>query len=211
MIRNSGQRKLGSPAGWFTLASLRREGGWIRAEYDSDRPCSLVPGRVPVQASGTSEERGLRPLASVRRTGAGFVWLWLAVALTGCATRQPASPFIIRSGHGPLEAGRFASSKLDRRKIEDASRQALAERAATRARVPLSIEGADPLLRDALAAVGRRESPDSHIAVAMNYWRLRVYDAAFDHYSEALRLDPKNATALDGRARVWRHWGMTEP
>jgi tetratricopeptide (TPR) repeat protein len=150
-------------------------------------------------------------LASVRQTGRGFVWLWLAISLTGCAAHQSASPFIIRSGHGSLEAGRTVSSKIDRRKIEDASRKALAERAASRALVPLSIEGVDPPLRDALAALGRQESPDSHIAVAMNYWRLRVYDAAFDHYSAAIRLDPKNATALDGRARVWRHWGMTEP
>jgi tetratricopeptide (TPR) repeat protein len=147
----------------------------------------------------------------MRQTGAGFVWLWLAIALTGCATHQSASPFIIRRGHGPLDAGHLVSSKLDRRKIEDASRQAQAERAATRERAPLSIEGIDPLLRDAIASLGRHESPEAHIAVAVNYWRLRVYDAAFDHYSDALRLDPKNATALDGRARVWRHWGMMEP
>ena len=36
-----------------------------------------------------------------------------------------------------------------------------------------------------------------------------MFDAAFDHFSDAIRLEPKNVTAWEGRARVWRQWGMT--
>jgi len=72
-----------------------------------------------------------------------------------------------------------------------------------------SIEGLDPSLRDALASLARRPTPEAHIAVARNYWRVGVFDAAFDHFSHALVLDPKNVDAWDGRARVWRHWRMT--
>jgi tetratricopeptide (TPR) repeat protein len=134
----------------------------------------------------------------------------LAGALTGCATRPPSTPFIVRSGHGPLDAGHTVPIKPARRaEIERAGREAQAARAAERQPVP-AIEHLDARLRTALAALGHHESADTHIGVAVNYWRLGVYDAAFDQYSDALRLEPKNATALDGRARIWRHWGITE-
>jgi tetratricopeptide (TPR) repeat protein len=138
--------------------------------------------------------------------------LGLSLALAGCAARQPANRFIIRNGHGPIDGGRSVPmKKADHRRIEQASREAVAKRAAERPEALPSIERLDKPLREALAALGRQETPAAHLAVAQNYWRLRVYDAAFDHYSDALTLDPKNVVALDGRARVWRHWGMTGP
>ena len=46
--------------------------------------------------------------------------------------------------------------------------------------------------------------------MAQQYSRLGVYDAAFDQYSDAIwRSTPKSVAAWDGRARVWRDWGMT--
>ena len=41
--------------------------------------------------------------------------------------------------------------------------------------------------------------------------RVGVRDMAFDHYSEALRLDPRNIAAFDGRARLWRDVGFLAP
>jgi Flp pilus assembly protein TadD len=38
-----------------------------------------------------------------------------------------------------------------------------------------------------------------------------VTDAAFDHYSDALRLEPRSVAALDGRARLWRDTGLLGP
>ena len=38
-----------------------------------------------------------------------------------------------------------------------------------------------------------------------------VQDLAFDHYTDALRLEPRNIAALDGRARLWRDAGLLLP
>ena len=145
------------------------------------------------------------------RTPAALVSLLLALLLPACAARQPSSPFIIRSGHGPIDAGHLpAPSKSQRQEMEHARREALAKRAAERPETLPSIERLDRGLRESLAALGRQDTAQGHILVARNYSRVGVYDAAFDQYSDALALEPKSVVAWDERARVWRHWGMTE-
>ena len=145
------------------------------------------------------------------RTSAALVSLLLALLLPACAARQPSSPFIIRSGHGPIDAGHLqAPSRSQRQANEHATREALAKRAANQPATLPSIERLDAGLRESLAALGRQETPGAHIQVARNYSRVGVYDAAFDQYSDALALDPRSVVAWDERARVWRHWGLTE-
>ena len=134
------------------------------------------------------------------------------VSATGCATRSTSSPFIIKNGSGPVDVGHGVGfKKIDRGQIERARREALARRAAAAPEQLRSIEGTDVALRNALAALGQLESAAAHVAVAQQYWRLHVYDAVYDHYTDAIRLEPRNVTAWDGRARVWRQWHMTEP
>jgi Flp pilus assembly protein TadD len=53
-------------------------------------------------------------------------------------------------------------------------------------------------------------SADRHRSVASAYRRLRIDDAAFDHLKAATRLDPEDAIAYDGLARIWRDWGFPE-
>jgi len=84
----------------------------------------------------------------------------------------------------------------------------MAKRGADRPAALRSIEQVDPKLRESLAVLARGATPATHVAVAANYWRLRVYDAAYTHYDDAVRLDKKDAAALEGRARVWRQWGL---
>lgn len=99
-------------------------------------------------------------------------------------------------------------TEVDRDAIERARREALAQRAAEpKAKLP-SVEGSDPALREALAALGRRPSPAAHVTVGLAYERFGIRDLAFDHYSDALRLDPEYAPAWDRRARLWRDWHM---
>jgi Flp pilus assembly protein TadD len=74
-----------------------------------------------------------------------------------------------------------------------------------------SIEQNDPELRLALSSLQREPSPAAHVAVAVAYHRLRVLDAAFDQFSQAISLDSRNVAAWDGRARLWRDWGMIAP
>ncbi len=145
------------------------------------------------------------------RTSAALTSMLLALLLPACAARQPSSRFIIQGGHGPIDAGHLpAQSKSQRQDMEHARREALAKRAAERPATLPSIERVDRGLRESLAALGRQETPQAHIEVARNYSRVHVYDAAFDQYSDALALDPRSVVAWDERARVWRHWGMTE-
>ena len=53
-------------------------------------------------------------------------------------------------------------------------------------------------------------TPAHHRAVADEYRRLQILDAAFDHLSAATRLNPQDAAAYDARARIWRDWGHPE-
>ena len=89
-----------------------------------------------------------------------------------------------------------------------AVREAQAKRAAEpRPSLPV-VEGRDPALKDALAALGKAPSAAAHLRVGQEYYRLGIRDLAFDHYSDALTLDGRSAAAFDGRARVWRDWGF---
>lgn len=75
----------------------------------------------------------------------------------------------------------------------------------SRAMLP-SLEGTDPVLRDALAALTLAPTPANHWRVGEAYRRAHVPDQAHDHFREAVRLDPRFAPGWDGLARVWRDW-----
>jgi Flp pilus assembly protein TadD len=85
------------------------------------------------------------------------------------------------------------------RKASEAARPA--ERAAT-------FEATNPPLAAALEALKAAPSAIQEDRVAELYRRAGILDAAYDHYTHALRLDPHDATAFDGRARIWRDWGF---
>lgn len=131
-------------------------------------------------------------------------------ALTGCATRPPNSPFVLRKGSGPIDLGKTVPApKIDPTMFEHAKREGLAARAASRPADLPSIEGTDRALRESLAALGRGQTAAAEVRVAQDYWRVKVFDAAFDHFSDAIRFEPRNVTAWEGRAIIWRQWGMT--
>jgi tetratricopeptide (TPR) repeat protein len=73
-----------------------------------------------------------------------------------------------------------------------------------------TVESQDKALAAALLRLVLIPTPDSHRAVAVEYRRLRILDAAFDHLTAATRLDPRDAAAYDARARIWRDWGAPE-
>lgn len=70
-----------------------------------------------------------------------------------------------------------------------------------------TVESHDPALAAALLRLALLPTPAHHRAVADEYRRLRIMDAAFDHLNAATRLDPRDAAAYDARARIWRDWG----
>lgn len=137
-----------------------------------------------------------------------------AVMAAGCAGRSATSgPFVRKGGPGFVDVGGppLAATPAAQEEIERATREAVAKRAAEKAAPLPSIEGRDRGLRDALAELGKAPSAARHIRVAEAYRRVGVTDAAFDHYSDALRLAPRSIAALDGRARLWRDTGLLGP
>ena len=143
----------------------------------------------------------------------------VAAAITGgCAARGPQSlseRFVHRASTSEVNA----PARSDRATPESiAQREALAAAIArmrqASAALPARTTGAqtledqDPELAAARAELALAPSARHHHRVAQAYARLRVFDAAYDHFSAALQLDKKDAFSYDGRARVWREWGF---
>jgi Flp pilus assembly protein TadD len=93
--------------------------------------------------------------------------------------------------------------------------RALSVEAAAAPQRVATIEASDPDLKAALAEYILVPSPTSAGAVAAAYARLRVFDSAYVFFGRALRMDPTDAAAHDGLARLWRdsglpHLGLTD-
>jgi tetratricopeptide (TPR) repeat protein len=71
-----------------------------------------------------------------------------------------------------------------------------------------TLERSDPELAEARLRLTVAPTAENHRRVAEAYARHRVLDAAYDHFAAALRLAPRDATSLDGLARIWRDWGF---
>lgn len=138
----------------------------------------------------------------------GLVGLVLAgvvvVSATACAARG-----------GPRQAGVSPSPETAAREASRDSlevfvgklreRSALARPASERAQ---TLESRDPGLSGALLRSTLRPSAWAHRAVAREYARLGVLDVAHEHLSAAVAMDPTDAAAWDGLARIWRDWGF---
>jgi tetratricopeptide (TPR) repeat protein len=63
----------------------------------------------------------------------------------------------------------------------------------------------------ALGAAVARHAADptvrSEVELAQVYRDAGILDQAYDHYEAATRLNPREAAAWDGLARIWRDWG----
>lgn len=75
---------------------------------------------------------------------------------------------------------------------------------------PQRLEDFDAELREAHAALSAARTSRNHVRVAQAYRRLGVLDSAVDHFSQALKLEPDDVSALDGRARLWRDVGLLQ-
>jgi tetratricopeptide (TPR) repeat protein len=72
------------------------------------------------------------------------------------------------------------------------------------------VEAVDPDLRDALARHAPGPTADTSRAVAHEYARLGIFDRAYQFFSQAIRLNPSDAAAYDGLARLWRTSGLPQ-
>ncbi|MEQ1726822.1 MAG: tetratricopeptide repeat protein [Vicinamibacterales bacterium] len=64
----------------------------------------------------------------------------------------------------------------------------------------------------ALAKLRQQTMPtlENERTLAQVYASAGVLDAAFDHFTAALLLDPHDVPSLDGLARIWRDWGYLQ-
>lgn len=72
------------------------------------------------------------------------------------------------------------------------------------------LEATDRPLMTTLAELANNPSAESHRRVAQEYVRLHVLDLAHEHFTEAVLLDPADATSYDALARIWRDWGVPQ-
>jgi tetratricopeptide (TPR) repeat protein len=64
-----------------------------------------------------------------------------------------------------------------------------------------------PPLGAALARHAAAPTVGHEVELAHAYREAGILDQAYDHYETAAHLDPGNAAAWDGLARIWRDWG----
>ena len=129
------------------------------------------------------------------------------VATTGCAARGRAAaaaaapaPATTAGPEGPAD-GSLHEYIAKVRHVSSAARPANPTAATT-------LEGRDPELAAALLHVQVSPSAEWHLVAGGLYRQHSVLDAAYRHYNAAAKLQPRNAEAYDGLARIWRDWGL---
>jgi tetratricopeptide (TPR) repeat protein len=75
---------------------------------------------------------------------------------------------------------------------------------------PATVERSSPALSEALAWLSVDPTPENRVAVGDAYRGAGILDQAFEQYSQASKLEPRNAAAWDGMARIWRDWGYPD-
>jgi tetratricopeptide (TPR) repeat protein len=73
-----------------------------------------------------------------------------------------------------------------------------------------TLETRDPVLAADLLRVATAPSAERHLAIAERYQDHGVLDAAYRHFNSAVLLNPRDAAAYEGLARVWRDWGLPQ-
>jgi Flp pilus assembly protein TadD len=70
------------------------------------------------------------------------------------------------------------------------------------------VESSDPKLAAALLLASMAPSAEHQLAVAQEYRRVGILDAAFDRVSRAIEEEPRLAEAHEMQAKLWRDWGF---
>jgi tetratricopeptide (TPR) repeat protein len=73
-----------------------------------------------------------------------------------------------------------------------------------------TLEAGNPAIAAAKLRQQLAPTLDNERRLAQMYAEAGILDAAFDHFSAALRLDEHDAPSLEGLARIWRDWGFVE-
>ena len=137
--------------------------------------------------------RGLKSWSGCRSGPAPGVGLTLlALLVCGCATVR--NPSHVPDGSLEVYTGKM-------RELGPRAKPSSGVIAAT-------LEGQDPDLKSTLLELRMHPGAAQHLKVAERYRRLKILDAAHDHFERARQLDPTDAAAYEGLAKIWRDWGF---
>jgi tetratricopeptide (TPR) repeat protein len=75
---------------------------------------------------------------------------------------------------------------------------------------PGTVERSSAALEESLAWLSVDPTAENHMSVGDAYRAAGISDQAFEQYSQASKLEPRNAAAWDGMARIWRDWGYPD-
>jgi tetratricopeptide (TPR) repeat protein len=129
--------------------------------------------------------------------------------LAGCATTRPPAPVTQVAPTGsPLaveaqgdQAGPDLSSFIEQLRGRSVHARPKASGTGT-------AEQRSPALAEAVASAQAFPSVENNLRAAEAYGEAGIPDQAYDYFARAARLDPQNAAAWDGMARIWRDWGF---
>ena len=144
------------------------------------------------------------------RTLATNTSIVLAVTLlAGCAARgpraaTPQSPRADSTADALSSSGSLSEYIAKIRHLSASARPLSAKDAAE------TLEARDPALAADLLLLASAPSAERHRVIAERYRDLGVLDAAYQHFNSALAMNPRDAAAYEGLARVWRDWGLPQ-
>ena len=128
----------------------------------------------------------------------------LAASLVGCAARGP------RVAHAsPSTAKAEAEQGTDVNSLSEfmAKIRHLSVARPAKAEV-VTLESRDRELAAELQLVAVVPTAERYREIAEHYRLRGVLDAAYRHFNRAIALNPRDAEAYEGLARVWRDWGL---
>ena len=138
----------------------------------------------------------------------------LVFLLSGCAaqSRPTLTGRLVKQGTPTIEYGSDARAPEDSFEEVIAKIRTLTANGLTRPKNSSgpSIEGRDPDLAAALAEVRGTPTAEGYVRAAQAYVRVGVRDQAYEQFRLALKLDPRQAAAHEGLARLWRDWGFPD-
>ena len=148
------------------------------------------------------QRRGGGRRAQGSRAAAAVVCAIAALGVVGCAShRSTLARVPDQAAHAPLVHESLGSYIAKVRALSAVAKPPRTVAAQT-------LESWDPRLAAALADLALGPTAQRHRRVAVEYRRCGVLDLAHAHLSAAVRLDPTDAAAYEGRARIWRDWGF---
>lgn len=131
-----------------------------------------------------------------------IIFLLTLTLLQGCVHRQPEIFGRLLNVLPPSTATTGERAAHSKESVEARPRPSRSVQAA--------LETQDPILAATLLELAMSPGPAAHRRVAQRYRELQILDAAYDHFARACRLDPSDAAAYEGLARIWRDWGFPD-